>query len=53
MHMAVQLDSFQILAYLLIDLKLNPNQLTEDETQQGILHMAISSNKPVFLDLII
>ena len=65
MHLAVEHNAYQILAYLLIELKLNPNQLCgktqEDDhikssgrnnSEQGILHMAIQEDRQDVIDLI-
>lgn len=59
MHLAAESDSYQILAYMLIQLKLSPNALTgptilakSTEDQVGILHLAIQKNSLDILDLI-
>ena len=51
LHLAVEHSSLQILAYMLLDLKMDPNVLSRD--QKTILHMAIEKQEMQMLDIIL
>ena len=42
LHLAVEKSATSIASYLLLDAGVDPNVLTEDAQQVGVLHMAVS-----------